>query len=145
MWATGPSRPQAYLRKISTVKKWRIKQKMRTGEYTSRRGGMSYTGTNWNRNRNTVRHQNKQMGPISLISMFAMLITVMGMIYLTQGTKATEYDYQINKLDSEIAELTAQKEDLAVERARLTSIAASENSQVAANMPEAHVAGYVGE
>ena len=74
-----------------------------------------------------------------------MLITVMGMIYLTQGTKATSYDYALNELDSEIAELTAEKEDLAVEKARLTSIAASNDSTVAAAMPTSSPSGYVAE
>lgn len=77
--------------------------------------------------------------------MFLMLITVMGMIYLTQGTKATSYDYELNELDGEIAELTAEKEDLAVEKARLTSIAAANNSEVAAAMPSTSVSGYVSE
>ena len=116
---------------------------MRTGEYTTRRGATYQTG--WNRNRNTVRHQRRALGPISLVGMFVMLITVMGMIYLTQGTKATSYDYQLDQLDTEIEELTAQKEDLAVERARLTSIAASENSAVASTMVDTAVAGYVSE
>lgn len=99
----------------------------------------------WTRNRNTVKHEGRSLGPISLIGMFLMLITVMGMIYLTQGTKATSYDYQLNELDTEIAELTAEKEDLAVEKARLTSIAAANDSAVAAAMPTASVSGYVGE
>ena len=116
---------------------------MRSGEYTSRRGG-TYSSS-WNRNRNTVRHERTGLGPISLIGMFLMLITVMGMIYLTQGTKATSYDYALNELDSEIAELTAEKEDLAVEKARLTSIAASNDSTVAAAMPTSSPSGYVAE
>ncbi len=44
--------------------------------------------------------------------------------------------------DDEIAELEAKKEDLAVERARLTSIAASESSTVASSMEDANVEGY---
>ena len=117
---------------------------MRSGEYTSRRGS-NYVSSSWTRNRNTIRHERKGLGPISLIGMFLMLITVMGMIYLTQGTKATSYDYTLNELDSEIAELTAEKEDLAVEKARLTSIATANDSQVAAAMPTASPSGYVAE
>ncbi len=116
---------------------------MRSGEYTTRRG-VSYISQP-SRNQNMVRHKSKNLGPISLIGMFLMLITVMGMIYLTEGTKATSYDYRIDELDSQIAELTAEKEDLAVEKARLTSIAATNDSQVAAAMPDATVAGYVNE
>ena len=118
---------------------------MRSGEYTSRRGTSYTSSSNWSRNRNTVRHTGKNLGPISLIGMFLMLITVMGMIYLTQGTKATSYDYELNELDGEIAELTAEKEDLAVEKARLTSIATANNTEVAAAMPSTSVAGYVAE
>lgn len=118
---------------------------MRSGEYTTRRGTSYVTGASWTRNRNTVRHAGRSLGPVSLIGMFLMLITVMGMIYLTQGTKATSYDYELNELDNEIAELTAEKEDLAVEKARLTSIAAANDSQVAAAMPTGSPSGYVAE
>ncbi|MBQ9017074.1 hypothetical protein IJ103_02420 [Candidatus Saccharibacteria bacterium] len=118
---------------------------MRSGEYTSRRGASYVSQSSWTRNRNIVRHEGRGLGPISLIGMFLMLITVMGMIYLTQGTKATSYDYALDELDTEIAELTAEKEDLAVEKARLTSIAATNDSQVAAAMPVATSAGYVDE
>ena len=48
-------------------------------------------------------------------------------------------------MDNEISELTAQKEDLAVEKARLTSVAAAETSQVAANMEDGQVSGYASE
>ena len=41
-----------------------------------------------------------------------------------------------------MAELEAKKEDLAVEKARLTSIAASENSTVAQSMENASAGGY---
>lgn len=137
---------------FDTKNKKRSKRKMRAGEYTTRRGntrayaaGSQMSSASWSRNRNIVRHQRKNLGPLSMTLLFGMLIVVMGMIYLTQGTLATSYDYQLSELDSEIAELTAQKEDLAVERARLTSIAAAEQSQVAANMTDVSVSGYVNE
>lgn len=118
---------------------------MRSGEYTTRRSMNYVSSSSWTRNQNIVRHERKNLGPISLIGMFLMLITVMGMIYLTQGTKATSYDYALDELDTEIAELTAEKEDLNSEKARLTSIAASENSTVAANMPVLPSSAYVAE
>lgn len=74
-----------------------------------------------------------------------MLVLIVGLIYVTQGTKATGWDYELSKIDSEIDELEAKKEDLAVEKARLTSIAASENSTVAANMEDGNASGYVSE
>jgi len=71
-----------------------------------------------------------------------LIVVLLALIYVTQGAKATGYDYDISRVDSEIAELQAQKEDLAVERARLTSIARSDSNEVAANMQVGQVAGY---
>ncbi|MBQ3432783.1 hypothetical protein IJG22_00590 [Candidatus Saccharibacteria bacterium] len=70
------------------------------------------------------------------------LVLVIGLIYVTQGTKATSYDYELSEIEGEIAELEARKEDLAVERARLTSIAMSNSNEVAATMQQGQVSGY---
>ena len=64
------------------------------------------------------------------------------MIYVTQGTKATSYDYELNKIEEDIAELSARQEDLNVERARLKSIASEQSNTVAATMVDATVSGY---
>ena len=44
-----------------------------------------------------------------------------------------------------IAALEDEKEDLALEKARLTSLASVENNEVAANMEDGAVTGYVSE
>lgn len=99
----------------------------------------------WSRNRNTVRHTPKSLGSISGAMIVGVLVLIVGLIYVAQGTKATNYDYELSAIEDEISELEAKKEDLAVEKARLTSIAASEGSTVAANMDDANVAGYAEE
>lgn len=113
---------------------------MRPQTYTSRRGEVRNAG--WGRNRNTVRHTGQALGSVSLALIMGMMVLIVGLIYITQGTQASGYDYELSKIDSEIDELQAKKEDLAVERARLTSIAASENSQVAAAMIDGNASGY---
>lgn len=118
---------------------------MRNGStYRSQRGMTNYgaSGAAWSRNRNTVRHEMKSLGTTSFTIIVAMLVLVVGLIYVTQGTKATDYDYKLSEIETQIDELEAEREDLAVERARLTSIAASENSTVAQAMEEAKPAGY---
>lgn len=99
----------------------------------------------WSRNRNTVRHTTKSIGPISYVSIIGLLVLAVGLIYVSQGTQATNYDYELSAIEDEISELEAKKEDLAVERARLTSIAAAEQSEVAAGMENATPADYVTE
>lgn len=111
-------------------------------EYVSRRGVVT---NSWSRNQNTIRHTTKRLGNFSLAVIFMLMVLIVGLIYATQGAKATSYDYELSNVEDEISDLQARKEDLAVEKARLNSIAASENSQVAANMPDAQVSGYANE
>lgn len=91
--------------------------------------------SSFSRNRNTVRISGSgRIGKMALIGTFFMLLLNLGLIYVDQSAKATSYDYQLSGLAAEIDDLEAKKEDLAVERARLTSIANSNNSTVAAAM-----------
>ena len=115
---------------------------MRNQTYTTRRATLS---TSFVRNRNTVRHTVRSLGSISQIVIVGMITLVFGLIYVAEGTKATGYDYEISKVESDIAEMTAKKEDLAVEKARLTSVAAAKNSEVATRMENAAVTGYATE
>lgn len=73
------------------------------------------------------------------------MITVLGLIYLTQATRATSYDYQAQEIESQIAELTDQKTDLEVENARLTALESVRNSTVAQTMSSPSDTAYVSE
>ena len=119
-------------------KKETRKERMRN-EYVTRRGVVT---NSWSRNQNTVRHSGKKLGNLSLTAIFGLMVLIVGLIYATQGVKATGYDYELSSIEDEISDLQAKKEDLAVERARLTSIAVSENSQVAARMQDGNASGY---
>ena len=97
------------------------------------------------RNRNTVRHTKRSLGSISQIVIVSMLTLVFGLIYVAEGTKDTSFDYELSSVESKIAEMNAKKDYLAVEKARLTSVAAAKNSTVAAAMEEAVISGYATE
>lgn len=62
------------------------------------------------------------------------MITVLGLIYLTQAASATNYDYDIQDVDQKISELTSEKADLEIENARLTALENIRNSSVARQM-----------
>jgi hypothetical protein len=129
---------------------------MRNGTYTAKRragqewrntsgayGYSSDSGNAFSRNRNTVRFSgNGKLGKLAIFGTFFMMVFLLGFFYVSQSAKATSYDYEISAIESEISELEAKKEDLAVERARLTSIATSNSSKVAAAMEDAHAEGY---
>ena len=117
-------------------------------KFTTRRGatGTSHrTTSTFARNYNTVTIKKRGLGSISQIVIVVMLTVIMGLIYVSEGTKATSYDYEISNVETEITEMNAKKDDLAVEQARLSSIASAKNSTVAANMEDATVSGYVTE
>lgn len=112
----------------------------RTTQFSSRRtSGMS-------RNQNTARFtSNVKLGPVTHTVLVALMITVLGLIYLTQATRATSYDYQAQEIDSQIAELSTKKDSLAVENARLTALESIKNSSVAKSMTKSAATNYVNE
>ncbi|MBQ2623410.1 hypothetical protein IJG12_03795 [Candidatus Saccharibacteria bacterium] len=97
------------------------------------------------RNRNTVRHTKRSLGSISQVIIVGMLTLIFGLIYVAESTKATSFDYEISSVETEITEMNAKLDDLAVEKARLNSVAAAESSTVAAAMEDATVTGYATE
>lgn len=98
------------------------------------------------RNQNTTRFTSSvKLGPVTHTVLVALMITVLGLIYLTQATRTTGYDYEAQKIDSQIAELNDQKTDLEVENARLTALEAVQNSSVAREMTKPAATDYVRE
>ncbi|MDO4527068.1 MAG: hypothetical protein Q4B87_03195 [Candidatus Saccharibacteria bacterium] len=97
------------------------------------------------RGRNTVRIEKKNLGTISQVIIVSLLALVFGLIYAAEGTRATSFDYEISAVESEITDLNARRDDLAVEKARLTSVANAKNSTVAATMSDATVTGYAAD
>jgi cell division protein FtsL len=101
----------------------------RTTQFTSRRQ------SSWNRNQNQARFVSPvKLGPVTHTVFVALMITVLGLIYLTQAASATNYDYDIQDVDAKIAELTNEKADLEIENARLTALETIKNSSVARQM-----------
>ncbi len=99
---------------------------------------------NWSRNQNTVAYVSAiKLGPVTHTVLVALMITILGLIYLTQATRATSYDYATQKIDSQIAALNTQKSDLEIENARLTALETVKNSNVASTMTVPVSTNYV--
>ena len=87
------------------------------------------------RNQNLTRVETRvQAGPISVSLMLVALVALLALLYLNQVTKATSLNYRISTLDAKRTELEARTEQLRIDAARLQSIAAAKDSQVATNM-----------
>jgi hypothetical protein len=93
------------------------------------------TSQAWRRNQNNVRHQlTAGLGPISHTVLIAIMLCILGLIYLTQITKTSAYGYQINDLKNKQEKLVSEKRDLEVESARLQALERVKNSDVAKAM-----------
>lgn len=89
----------------------------------------------WRRNQNTVRFKPaKKLGPISHTVLVALMLAVLGLIYLTQITKTSTYGYEINELNNQKEQLLSEQRDLEVESARLQALERVSNSSVAAKL-----------
>jgi len=101
---------------------------------------------NWSRNQNTTRFQSAvKLGPVAHTVLVALMIVVLGLIYVTQATRTTGYDYEAQKIDSKIADYSEQKSELEVENARLTALETVKSSSVAKEMTTASNTQYVQE
>ena len=118
-----------------TGQKININRKSTTMSYQRTQTFNSRRQQNWSRNQNTVAYVSAiKLGPVAHTVLVALMITVLGLIYLTQATRTTSYDYETQKIDSQIAELNSQKSDLQIENARLTALETVKNSSVASTM-----------
>lgn len=101
---------------------------------------------NYSRNQNTTRFQSAiKLGPVAHTVLVALMIIVLGLIYVTQATRTTGYDYEAQKIDNQIAEFNEQKSELEVENARLTALETVKNSSVAKEMTSPANTQYVQE
>ena len=106
-------------------------------QYTQRR-------SNLNRNQNTARFVSSiKLGPVTHTVLVALMITVLGLIYLTQAGEAMSYDYQTSAINDQISQLKDEKVDLEVENAKLTALNDVRDSSVAKAMVKSEAPSYV--
>ena len=88
------------------------------------------------RNQNSVsfRIRSRSLGPVSNTIILIVLACLLGLLYLTQVTKTNAYGYQINTLQQQQSQLKTKHDDLAVESARLQSLARVQTSSVASTL-----------
>ena len=89
----------------------------------------------WQRNQNTVAYATTvKMGPLTHTVLVALMVAVLGLIYLSQVTKASSFGYALQRQSDEMSSLTAQQQDLQIENARLQALNTVNDSSVAKAM-----------
>ncbi len=111
--------------------------------YNSRRTGNSA----WSPNRNAVRHKpGINLGPISFSVLVSLVVAVLGIAFLSKSASVTTYDRAIANTNSELTNLEAERDALAVENAKINAAAANiDQNRVASSMVDAASSAYVAE
>lgn len=93
------------------------------------------SGNKWQRNQNTVAYAAPvKMGPITHTVLVALMIAVLGLIYLSQVTRSSTFGYTLQEQSDTMASLNAQQHDLQIENARLQALNTVKDSNVAKAM-----------
>lgn len=96
------------------------------------------------RNQNFTRNQTQiTSGPFTIALMLISLVILLSLLYLSQVTKTSTFNYRLSQLSSSRDELQAKKEKLQVDAARLQSISAARESSVAKSMVAVDKVTYV--
>ncbi len=96
------------------------------------------TSGSMRRNKNAVQFNKAKsgLGPVSNTLTLALILCLLGLMYLTQITKQTRYGYEVNTLETQKTELISEQESLEVEAARLQALERVQNSKVAKQLTE---------
>lgn len=76
----------------------------------------------------------KAIGPLTNVLFLAALLTIMGLIYLTQITKTSVFGFEVNDLKQQKQSLTEGNQNLRIEAARLQAIERIRASEVAGEL-----------
>ncbi len=79
---------------------------------------------------------NRGLGPIANILFLASIMSIMGLIYLTQVTRTSVFGFEVSALKSQKQDLIKSNENLRLEAARLQAIERIKASQVAGGLEE---------
>lgn len=104
---------------------------------------MSTAAMSLRKNQNFVKNKIKlQSGPVTTVIMLTVLVITLGLLYLNQVTKTSTFNYKISNLESKQVELQNTKDNLAIDAARLQSIAEAKKAAETAKLEPVKSVSY---
>lgn len=95
------------------------------------------------RNQNLYRNKAEfKLGPVSSTMVIVAVVAVLALLYLNQITKNSVFGYQVADLQRQRNVAVAEKQELEVEAARLTSIQQIQNSKAVSGMVQSSQVSY---
>ena len=93
-------------------------------------------------NTHSISRSTTKLGPVSTAVICLALVSLMGIVYLSQVTKTNSLGYKVSSLQQKQDELKKEKSDLEIESVRLQSIEKIKSSQVATTMTQIKPTNY---
>jgi hypothetical protein len=78
----------------------------------------------------------KRLGPVSTFVVAVLLLSLIGIMYASQQTKASRYAYPVSKLEATKKELSGENERLQAELARQQSLDEVQKNSISQNLSE---------
>ena len=104
---------------------------------------MSPAAMSLRKNQNIVKNKIKlQSGPVSSTLMLVCLVILLGLMYLSQVTKTSTFNYKISNLEQKESQLQSTKDNLSIDAARLQSIAEAKKAAETAQLAPVKTVSY---
>lgn len=102
------------------------------------------TRSAFGRNQNTTYFTSSRpkVGPVSNTIILVVIVSLLGLVYLTQVTKTYGLGYKLSDLTNRSKQLNDQRADLELESVKLKTISRVQKSTVAANMQTVTPSSY---
>lgn len=116
----------------------------KTMTYSQAASASSSIRKSYGRNQNTTAFASSRsrLGPISHLIILTIIISMMGLVYLTQVTKTYSLGYKVDELTKRQTALSEEHSNLELESVKLQSQTRVKNSAVAANLETVTPSSY---
>ena len=104
---------------------------------------MSSAGMSLRKNQNIVKNKIRlESGPVTTILMMVSLLLILGLMYLSQVTKTSTFNYKISNLEQKQNQLQSSKDHLSIDAARLQSIAEAKKAAETAKLAQVKTVSF---
>ena len=104
---------------------------------------MSSAGMTLRKNQNIVKNKIRlESGPVTTILMMVSLLLILGLMYLSQVTKTSTFNYKISNLEQKQNQLQSSKDNLSIDAARLQSIAEAKKAAETAKLAQVKTVSF---
>ena len=104
---------------------------------------MSSAGMSLRKNQNIVKNKIMlESCPVTTILMMVSLLLILGLMYLSQVTKTSTFNYKISNLEQKQNQLQSSKDNLSIDAARLQSIAEAKKAAETAKLAQVKTVSF---